>query len=115
MKVNLDSLSVTKSVEYCYNGKEALYAAINQIQLSFELQKLNEERQKVVIQPIDLMLLDYQMPGATGLEVVKQIQNVIDGLNLEQNIVKIVEPEFVIVTAYDSPKFLKQAKNVGVD
>ena len=29
MKVNMDSLNIAKSVEYCYNGNEALKVAIN--------------------------------------------------------------------------------------
>jgi CheY-like chemotaxis protein len=29
MKVNMNSLNVAKSVEYCFNGKEALQIAIN--------------------------------------------------------------------------------------
>jgi CheY-like chemotaxis protein len=29
MKVNMDSLNVAKSVEYCYDGNEALKMAIN--------------------------------------------------------------------------------------
>jgi len=46
------------------------------------------------------MLLDMQMPEISGIEVIKQVKRLINHINNDQDVVIIVEPEFVIVTAY---------------
>jgi CheY-like chemotaxis protein len=46
------------------------------------------------------MLLDMQMPEMSGIEVIKQVKRLINRINNDQDVVIIVDPEFVIVTAY---------------
>jgi YesN/AraC family two-component response regulator len=55
------------------------------------------------------------MPGMSGIDVIKKVKLIIKNLNLQQEMIKLVEPEFIIVTAYDTPAFCKHAKKDGVD
>jgi hypothetical protein len=55
------------------------------------------------------------MPGISGVDVIKGVKIMIKNLNFEQEMIKFVEPEFIIVTAYDTPAFSKHAKKDGVD
>jgi hypothetical protein len=55
------------------------------------------------------------MPGKSGIEVMKEVKYMIKNLNFKQELVKLVEPEFIIVTAYVTPAFSKHAKKDGVD
>lgn len=49
MEVNLNQISVPKSVKYCFNGQDAFKAAVDQIEISFGLQKLKVIKERVVI------------------------------------------------------------------
>ena len=51
------------------------------------------------------MLLDLQMPNKNGIEVVKEIRELIKHRNRKSKGVKILEPEFTFITAYATTKF----------
>jgi CheY-like chemotaxis protein len=50
--------------------------------------------------PLEIMILDNQMPGMIGIEIVKKIKNEIKGINVSQNKVVVQEPKFVICSAF---------------
>jgi CheY-like chemotaxis protein len=56
------------------------------------------------------MLLDMQMPGMSGVELIKQIKRFILDLNSKQDTIIMVEPEFIIVTAYVTATLIANAK-----
>ena len=56
-------------------------------------------------QPFDVVLLDWQMPGLTGIETALAIQQ----LQLP------VEPKIAIVTAYDREDVRQQSKDIGIE
>ena len=60
------------------------------------------------------MLLDMQMPGLTGLQVIERVRNYCIQLNKKKNGVSVIEPEFVIITAYVTPVFKTYMKNLDV-
>ncbi len=41
--------------------------------------------EKVTLQPISLMLLDFQMPLKNGIEVVKEVRDFYDRMNLQES------------------------------
>ena len=64
------------------------------------------------------MLLDFQMPNKTGLQVVTEIKKFYAAKNLEQEIkgseLQIVEPLIVFLTSYSTPNFRRLLKDIGV-
>ena len=66
------------------------------------------------IQPINFMLLDFQMPQKNGVQVLKEIRAFYGYLQDNDNEVKIVEPVFVFLTAFMTPAFKKHLAELGV-
>jgi CheY-like chemotaxis protein len=56
------------------------------------------------------------MPKATGLEVLKELQEFILNKNLEMNdnLITIESPRFIFCTAYSTLEFKRHLKSIGV-
>lgn len=48
------------------------------------------------------MLLDNQMPGMDGIQVISKLRDFIDELNFKSTKIEVIYPEFVLVTAFAS-------------
>ena len=82
MRDNLEKLSLTKSCKFYYNGIDALEAARQCIQEAYDkVSSFDSDH----IQPLDFMLLDMQMPGLTGIQVIQKVRDKITQLNLDQS------------------------------
>ena len=61
-----------------------------------------------VFKPIDFMLLDYQMPKKTGIQVVMEAREYFK--KTAQTYDKLDEPVYVFLTAFATPSFKKHLK-----
>lgn len=68
------------------------------------------------IQPIDFLLLDFQMPRKNGLQVVKEIKEYYElkQHELAQD-VKLIEPTIVFLTAFATTAFRNHVLSLGVN
>ena len=71
-RITFGSLGLSESVEYHVNGQ----LAINRVNNLIRDCKETDGRM-----PIAALLLDYQMPGANGLEVVEHVREAYSELN----------------------------------
>ena len=104
IKLNLAEVGVKENVTYCSDGSIAIEAALGY--LNAGLNKMNARP----IRPVALMLLDFQMPMKTGLQVIEQIRSF-----CETHKDKIISPKFVILTAFASKTFKDYLSSIGVD
>ena len=91
IKLNLAEVGVKENVTYCSDGSIAIEAALGYLNLNSGLNEMNARP----IRPVALMLLDFQMPMKTGLQVIEQIRSF-----CETHKDKIISPKFVILTAF---------------
>ena len=56
------------------------------------------------------MLLDLQMPQKNGIQVVQEVKDFYKQLQEEFTLLRIVEPEFVFLTAFSSMTLRKHLK-----
>jgi CheY-like chemotaxis protein len=79
-------LKVIEYCEFCFNGIQTVQLA-TQIILDkvAVVNSLTQDNQieKTYIKPIDLMLLDFQMPELNGIEVFKRIKALVENTNFE--------------------------------
>ena len=79
-------MKVIEYCEFCFNGIQTVQLAT---QISLDkvavVNSLTQDNQieKTYIKPIDLMLLDFQMPELNGIEVLKRVKALIENINLE--------------------------------
>jgi CheY-like chemotaxis protein len=104
IKINLAEVGVNENVTYCSDGSIAIAAA-----LDFLRAGLNEWHDRP-IRPITLMLLDFQMPMKTGLQVIEQVRNF-----CEAHQDKIISPKFVILTAFATKAFKEHLSSIDID
>jgi YesN/AraC family two-component response regulator len=67
-----------------------------------------------VYKPINLLILDFQMPMKNGLQVVQEVKKFLheqaqSGLELV-----IEEPTYVFLTAFATTRFVHHAQSLGV-
>jgi CheY-like chemotaxis protein len=52
----------------------------------------SDRKEPYTFKPLEIMILDNQMPGMIGVEIVKKIKSEIAGINSSQNKVIVQEP-----------------------
>jgi len=115
LKQSLSDLQLTGRCEFAFNGQEAVSKARDIVTRQYEASR--EWRQGgASIQPLCLVLTDFQMPKLNGIQVVEQIKKAIADLNAyyEEGDCLILEPLFVLQTAYFSQAFRKYIANIKV-
>lgn len=53
-------------------------------------------------EPYDILLVDYHLPGMSGIELIKKLKNLSEGVPI------------ILFTAYDSPEIRREARRIGV-
>ena len=100
LKNLLDRLGLHQKTDICLDGQLAIDTC-KQI-IDDALKRCD----KAQIRPIDLCLLDQQMPKKDGMQVVQEIRDYIARKQTEYfEQTQIQEPEFVFLTAYKSRHF----------
>ena len=71
------------------------------------------------LQPVSLMILDFQMPFKNGIQVVQELRefykNTIDEIELTIPGIILLQPEFVFLTGHASPLFKSHLKDLGIN
>ena len=67
LRNSFKELDLEKNCEYCINGQQSIDSATSLIHREMEIALKCEKRS---VKPIDIMILDYQMPGKNGDQVV---------------------------------------------
>lgn len=67
--------------------------------------------------PIELLLLDFQMPRLNGVQVVSAVRKFLKDRNciLKDKGIELIEPKIVFVTAFLSLAFKKHIADLGID
>ena len=60
------------------------------------------------------MLLDFQMPVKTGIDVIKEVRRFISFKNDNFDAVKIHEPELIILSSYNTASFKNHLKQQNI-
>ena len=92
--------------------QEAL-EALFKLYLECAREKVNEP-EKVTIKPVDLIVIDFQMPRMTGNELVKKIRGFIKLQNDRNRKVKFQEPYIVVVSGYFAPVLENLLKDLNL-
>lgn len=66
IKNQIAELGMTEQCSFCHDGQEAINIAFKLIKAAIAEKPTSDK----VIRPIDLMILDFQMPRKNGLDVV---------------------------------------------
>ncbi len=93
--------------EFLCNGQEAINLAK---QIFNDALQANETKNMSRIRPISLMLLDFQMPIKTGIDVVREIRQFLKIKNGNLDSLTIQEPEFIILSSYNTAGFKNHLK-----
>ena len=109
LKSQLCELGVNQMCTYCYDGQETIDKTFGHFMSRLE-NKTNEER----IQPVSFLLLDFQMPKKTGLEVFNEVKRFYEIQKEIHSDVEIIEPVYVFLTAYVTPIFKYHLKSLGI-
>ena len=67
-----------------------------------------------VIEPISVILLDFQMPRLNGIQVIEKIRYFLRQTELKNKLVKVKPPTFFFMTAYMSVALKKHLKELNV-
>ena len=70
IKNQIAELEMTHQCSFCYDGQEAINIAFSIIKTAIDDKATSVEE----IRPIDLMILDFQMPLKNGLEVCAEVR-----------------------------------------
>ena len=110
LKSYFAKLYLTKQVQYAYNGQQVIDFVKEIFLGGLENRKTSGE----VYKPINLLILDFQMPMKNGIQVVKEVKEFLrtqaeSGLDLV-----IEEPTYVFLTAFATTKFVNHAHSLGV-
>lgn len=66
-----------------------------------------------MLQPITLMLLDFQMPYKNGIEVVKDVRELYSVFSLD--FPHLVDPNFVFLTGFMTTALKNHLLTLGID
>jgi len=61
------------------------------------------------------MLLDFQMPVKTGLDVIKEVRRFIKIKNDKLDELKIYEPQFIILSSYNTAGFKNHLRQQNIN
>ena len=61
------------------------------------------------------MILDNQLPGMLGVDVIAKLKAQIRLINLNQNQIHIMEPYFNIISAFITPHYRKHLVSLGIE
>ena len=84
IKHQVEELGLTDRCRFCFDGMAAEQIAVEMIKTSLE-QDLTAESSNT-IQPIALMLLDFQMPRKNGLDVIVSLQKILQKINTAKKV-----------------------------
>ena len=65
----------------------------------------------MVVQPISLMLLDFNLPGSNGVTIVKHVRETLSIYNSRQDRITMKEPKFVFLSAHYGSSLLNYLKD----
>lgn len=57
------------------------------------------------------MFLDFLMPLKNGINVVNELKSFFKTLNRQHESIKIVQPEYIMLTAFKTPQFSNHLKS----
>lgn len=98
-------MGIDSKVQFAINGSEV----VDIVKETFQKALSQHRELGVAFRPIDLVILDYQMPFKNGGEVYKEIvKSYDDQADLHPDLV-IEEPMIVLLTAYASHTIKKYA------
>lgn len=106
-----------EKTEICGDGVLAVELSSSTIRKSLESLH-NPSTSFFKIQPITLMLVDFQLPRKNGLEVISMVKSFVSNLNCgeaKEKRVTIVEPDFVIMSAYLNQSLISHLMSKGID
>ena len=107
LKTDFAELNLSDQVEFASNGQQV----IDLVKETFEACAAKITSNTELIKPIDLLLIDFQMPFKTGLQVIEEIKQYYKTQSLGY---EVEEPIFVLMSAYATPAFRKHALGNGV-
>lgn len=107
LKTDFAELNLTDKVEFASNGQEVI-DLVKEIFVACA-SKITSTTQ--VLKPIDLLLIDFQMPFKTGFQVIEEIKQY---YKTQSQGYSVEEPIFVLMSAYATPAFRKHALANGV-
>ena len=70
LRQHIDELGMSDTCDYCINGQQTIDTVKSLVNSAIE----NRIITALFIQPVDLLLLDFQMPQKNGLQVVSEIK-----------------------------------------
>ena len=110
LKSYFAELALTKSVQYAFNGQQAIDLVKEAFLSGLEKSRITGE----VYKPINMLILDFQMPNKNGFQVVQEVKQFLKS-QAEINIdLLIEEPTYVYLTAFATTKFVSRARSLGV-
>ena len=114
LKQSLTELKLIDRCDFVYNGQEAVNKARDILQSKYNSHKYWGGVKS--IQPLCLVLTDFQMPKMNGIQAIEKIKSKVQALNSEreEGDFEVIEPVFVIQTAYYGPAFKKHSKNLEI-
>lgn len=113
IRTSLVKTGLQSQCTYLQSGSDAITTAIQLVKTKIEyLDDFSQSsgQLKIKTRPIALMILDMQMPGATGIEVIKRLKQVYDHFQMRSNHLVLIEPVFVIMTAFNTQQLRQLLK-----
>ena len=110
MKSSLKEFNLLKKCSFAINGQEAVDQVTRTID-SLEDSILDSSKP---FRPVELMILDLQMPILNGLDVIKKVKQIYERLRVSHPESQIEKPTFIFVTAFCSKSLREYTKDQDV-
>ena len=110
MKSSLKEFNLLKKCSFAINGQEAVDQVTRTID-SLEDSILDSSKP---FRPVELMILDLQMPVLNGLDAIKKVKQIYERLRARHPESQIEKPTFIFVTAFCSKSLREYTKDQDV-
>ena len=112
----LTTLERIQDCDFCVNGMEAVDKVIRVYENCVFGQETPEPGRLRRLAPIQLLMLDFQMPKLTGVQVVGAVRKYLKerNMSLKEIGIELQEPKIVFVTAFLSVGFRKHIAELGI-